>query len=180
MLEKTPNRAPAPENAARTLVDVAQEFSRAVQLSPQATKTMVDLAQELSRAGEAWPQAVKALRAECWIEVTGRRLRELMEMAKDSDQMLARHRALMDRWDGLGKRGRRRQTEMRDLIIAGQVATAAYATRFPPTRSHATSEPAGASACSIVKAALAQAGVCMSERTIEGIWDRHKDRFPRP
>jgi hypothetical protein len=178
MLEKTPT-APAPENAAKTLVDVAQEFSRAVQLSPQATKTVVDLAQELSRAGEAWPQAVKALRAECWIEVLGSRLRGLIEMAKDYDQMLARHRALLDRFEGLGKRGRRRQTEIRDLLIAGMVSMVAHDGRFPPTRSHVTPEPAGASACSIVKAVLAQAGVCMSERTIEGIWDRD-DRFPRP
>jgi len=46
-----------------------------------------------------------------------------------------------------------------------------------PTRSHVTPQPAGHSACSIVQAALAQVGLCMSERTVEGIWDRHKDRF---
>jgi hypothetical protein len=69
---------------------------------------------------------------------------------------------------------------MRDLMIASTVAAVAHGASCSPTRSHATPQPAGRSACSIVQAALAQVGMHLSERTIEDIWDRHKALFAAP
>jgi hypothetical protein len=174
MLQKTPAAVPA--STAKTLLDVAQEFSRAVQASPRAAKTLVDLAQELSRAGEAWPQAVEALHAQCWadfvVQEAQKLLGDCLYAAKDLDRELARLRAKRPPQ----KRGRRRQTENRDLTIATAIAAVAR-DGFSPTRSHATHHPAAHSACSIIQAALAEIGVSMSERTVEGIWERHKNLF---
>jgi hypothetical protein len=92
---------------------------------------------------------------------------------KDLDRELARLHAKRPPQ----KRGRRRQTEMRDLTIATAIAAVAHGAGFSPTRSHATHHPAAHSACSIIQAELAEIGVGMSERTVEGIWERHKNLF---
>jgi hypothetical protein len=133
----------------------------------------VDLAQELSRAGEAWPQAVKALRAQCLADFIVQDLAQILGHAKDFDRELAQLRA---KWPPQ-KRGRRRQTEIRDHVIAGVIAALTYGAGFSPTRSHATHHPAAQSACSIIQARLAEIGMRMSERTVEGIWERHKNLF---
>jgi hypothetical protein len=134
MLQKTPAAVPA--STAKTLLDLAQEFSRDF-------------------------------------------LGEFLYRAKDHDlewaRLSARSRAFFG--EPPQKRGRRRQSEFRDFTIATAVATVAYGSGFSPTRSHATHDPAAHSACSIIQAALAEIGVGMSERTVEGIWERHKNLF---
>jgi hypothetical protein len=70
------------------------------------------------------------------------------------------------------KRGRPPQQRARHLQITGAVALLVEDAGLNPTRSHFGQRPRGASACSIVTAALEQFGERKDERTVEGIWDR--------
>jgi hypothetical protein len=74
------------------------------------------------------------------------------------------------------KRGRRRRSEGRDLQIAIAISMVVGG-GFSPTRSHTKRRLSTPSACSTVQTALAQLGEHMSERTIEDIWHRHKEKL---
>jgi hypothetical protein len=71
------------------------------------------------------------------------------------------------------KRGRPPQRRERHIQIAGAVAMLVEMTGLHPTRSH-YGKHSGNSACSIVMAALEQLNERLGERTVEGIWDRHR------
>jgi hypothetical protein len=72
------------------------------------------------------------------------------------------------------KRGRPPEAKLRDLEIAAAVAVLVNGRVFHATRSHAARRLKDASACNIVQVALGRLGEHMSERTIEGIWNRYK------
>ena len=74
------------------------------------------------------------------------------------------------------KRGRPQKRD-RHLQIAGAIALLIEHAGLRPTRNHIRRRD-GYSACSIVTAALEQLAECLDERTVEGIWDRHR-RSPR-
>jgi hypothetical protein len=185
MLEKTPNRAAALVNAAKTFDAHSEEFFHAVEASQQATRTLFDLAVKLFGAGKAGPRAIEA-----WTDFVQQivqwLLGEQLRLAKQFDREMAQMEADLALAECFGKakwpqrkRGRRSQTAGRDLVIAGAVSLVVHGARFSPTRNHAAPQPAGPSACSIVRAALAQVGLHLSERTIEEIWsNRHKPARP--
>jgi hypothetical protein len=188
MLEKTPNRAAALKSAAKTLntaparvtLDVTLDTAAALM---DAIKTLRDYfaVQASANTGE------KALR------ILGEQLRR----AKFLDRNRAQMKAVVALVECVGKekwpqrkRSGRRQTAFRDLTIATAVGAVALdgmlaqidrllclapsafekgdgVRRFSITRNCTTQHP---SACSIVRAALAKAGLHLSERTIEEIW----------
>ena len=77
------------------------------------------------------------------------------------------------------RRGRPSQRRDRHVQIAGAVAMLVEDAGLHPTRSHfGRRQQRGPSACSIVTAALEQFGERLDERTVEGIWHRHR-RSPR-
>jgi hypothetical protein len=113
------------------------------------------------------------------IEKITEAIRELLSdypQATSVAKGFARFVAERDRMLGLlRKRGRPFVLMLDDLMIAGAVAMIVErGSPFNPTRSHTTRRSNYSSACSIVQAALARLNVYMSERTIEGIWNRYK------
>ena len=87
------------------------------------------------------------------------------------DRMLAFYARKRNR-----KRGRPQKRD-RHIQIAGAIALLIEDAGLRPTRNHIRRRD-GYSACSIVTAALEQLAECLDERTVEGIWDRHR-RSPR-
>jgi hypothetical protein len=146
MLEKTPT-APALVNAIKTILrdHYSEEIFRAYTLS---TKPLRILGEQLSHAKDLGREVAKM--------ETDLALAECLGKAKRPQR----------------KRGRRSQTAFRDLVIILAVTEAAQGGRFPFTPNHMNRHSEGPSACSIVKAALAQVGLCLSERTIEDIWGK--------
>jgi len=76
------------------------------------------------------------------------------------------------------RRGRPSQRRDRHVQIAGAVAMLVEDAGLHPTRSQFGRRRCGPSACSIVTAALEQLDERLDERTVEGIWHRHR-RSPR-
>jgi hypothetical protein len=201
MLEKTPHHAVAARaSAAKTLADLtwphavealrAQYWAAALraqyypQQNAQQFTGMGQLghypqqnAQQFAGMGQLGP--LKDLEDELTLKDLEDELTQLDREPAQLELDLAYWEWIAEEEQPQHKRGRRRQT-MRDLMIASTVAALAHGASCSPTRSHATPQPAGRSACSIVQAALAQAGMHLSERTIEDIWDRHKALFAAP
>jgi hypothetical protein len=81
-------------------------------------------------------------------------------------------------WRRPARRCGRPQQHERHLRIAGAIAMLVEGVGLYPTRSHLGRQQRGPSACSIVAAALKQMHEQLDERTVEGIWYRHR-RSPR-
>jgi hypothetical protein len=73
------------------------------------------------------------------------------------------------------KRGRGpRYKALRDDAIVSIVSELVEKFDLRPTRTHGRRRQEKPSACSIVQAALAQFGLHLDERSVEGIWDRSR------
>jgi hypothetical protein len=72
------------------------------------------------------------------------------------------------------KRGRPRQQRDRNMQIAAAVAMLIEEPGLKPNRSHFERQRHTPSACSIVTAALERMNWNLTERTVEGIWDRYR------
>src|SRR5262249_17279987 len=73
-----------------------------------------------------------------------------------------------------GKRGRPPHRRNRHVQIADVIAMLVVDAGLNPTRSHVGRRLCTPSACSIVTVAPAQLNEHLDERTVEGMWDQHR------
>jgi hypothetical protein len=97
----------------------------------------------------------------------------LRDGISDPELRLYVEKRLIEGVPSIGKRGRgrsKRDNAHRDVIIAGRLIPPLLDHGFQPTRNAATKDTE--SACSIVKSALANIGIHLSEAAVEKVWKK--------